>query len=48
MAQDHWSLSNGYKSSRTLQIEVKGSALLAPLQSIQEKQYKCFKALTKN
>jgi len=37
VAQDHWSLSNSYMSPKTLYIEIKGSALLAPLQSRKEK-----------
>jgi len=48
VVKDHWSPSNGYKSSRTLQIEIKAPLLLAPLQSIQEKQHKSvFEALAK-
>jgi len=34
-------------SPQTLYIEIKGSTLLAPLQSIQEKQHECFEALAK-
>jgi len=47
VAQDHWSLSNGYKGSRTLYIEIKTSVLYTPLQSIQENNIRVFEALTK-
>jgi len=40
VAQDHWSLSNGYMSPENSINRIKGSTLLAPLQSIHEKQHK--------